>query len=244
MKRSTKPSPKSVKRRAARGRDAVIVGAGFSLLGLLLFLVVIPQLYADLRIARNANEAGHAEFAVAPIGDDVVVYGVLEGNPEVEGSAVLMVQEELRHDTSDSQSDWDWEEIQRDIPLLIMDLDGSAILLVTDQGPVNLRGERHEMLAAVAGTGLTDTFPYQDQRIAAGSTRTFSMRNGDPVTALGTKISENEIATRELFGGDPQGLAAELAQGATTFTLAAWCLGFAGIVILVIGFGAIRTGRF
>src|SRR3989337_2783291 len=114
--------------------------------------------------------------------------------------------------------------MEREIPLLVLAMDGGSVVLTTDSGPVNLRGERHEVVDAVAGTGFADTFPYQEQRLAEGSTRTFTFENGDQVTALGTKAGENEIAVRELYGGTPAQLSAELAKGATTFTIGTWCL--------------------
>lgn len=93
-------------------------------------------------------------------------------------------------------------------------------------------------------TGSADTFPYQDQRLAEGSTRTFTFENGDRVTALGTKAGENEIAIRELYGGTPAQLSAELAKGATIFTIGTWCLFGVGGLALLLAAWAGMSGRF
>lgn len=243
--KSTGKGPATIrKRRPARGRDGIIVGLGFGLLGLLFLFIVVPQVAKDFVVSRTGLVDNKADFDAVPIGDDVVVYGELDGNPSIEGEAVVIVQEELVRTQGGNDADWDWEETRRDIPLLILVMQGGSVVLTTDSGPVNLRGERHEVLDAVAGDNLADTYPYQDQRIAEGSTRTFTLKNGDRVTALGMKAGDNELAIRELFGGSPDQLTAELGKGATVFTLAAWCfLGFSGFAIGV-GIIAALRGKF
>jgi hypothetical protein len=248
MKTSSK-GPQLTKRRPSRGRDAVIVGVGFAILAALFLLIVVPAVAKDAGVAGSALAGNKAEFENVPVGEDVVVYGELTGNPEIvddevaEG-AILVVQDELRRSTDGNDSDWDWIEIRRDIPLLVLAMDDGTIVLTTDSGPVNLRGTVDEALHAGTGTGLTDTFPYQDQRIGELSTRMFTLQNGDMVTALGTKAGENELAIRELFAGEPDQLTAELQKGAMIFTWAAWCfLAFSGFAI---GLGIISAlrGRF
>lgn len=242
--KGAKRSPVNLKRRPSRGRDALIVGLGFISLGLLFMFIVLPQIAKDFAILQAASADTKAAFEALPLGNDVVVYGELAGNPSIEGEAIVLVRERLEFTTTSSDSDWDWQEVEREIPLLVLAMDGGSIVLTTDSGPVNLRGERHELVNAVAGTGLQDTFPYQDQRLAEGSTRTYTMENGDRITALGTKASENELAIRELFGGTPEQLSSELAKGATIFSIGAWCLfGVGGLMLGLAAFAAVR-GRF
>jgi hypothetical protein len=242
--KGTKRPPVNLKRRPSRGRDALIVGLGFIFLGLLFMLIVLPQIAKDFVISQAASADTKAAFEALPLGNDAAVYGELAGNPTIEGEAIVLVRERLQFTTTSNDSDWDWQEVEREIPLLVLAVDGGSIVLTTASGPVNLRGERHELVNAVAGTGLQDTFPYQDQRLAEGSTRTFTLQNGDQVTALGTKAGENELAIRELFGGTPAQLSAELAKGATVFTIGTWCLfGFGGLALLLAAWAGIR-GRF
>ena len=242
--KSAKRRPGSLKRRPSRGRDALIVGLGFIFIGFLFMFIVLPQIANDFVVSQASSAANKAAFEAIPIGNDVVVHGELTGNPTIEGDAVVLVREQLEFTTTGNESDWDWEEIEREIPLLVLTIDGGSVVLTTVSGPVNLRGERHEVVDAVAGTGFADTFPYQEQRLAEGSTRTFTFKNGDQVTTLGTKAGENEIAIRELFGGTPAQLSAELAKGATIFTIGTWCLfGFGGLALLLAVWAAVR-GRF
>lgn len=247
--KTSKKGPQLTKRRPSRGRDALIVGVGFAILAALFLLIVVPAVARDAGVAGSALAESKSEFEAVPVGDDVVVYGELAGNPEivdeeVADGAILVVQDELRRSTDGSDSDWDWVEIRREIPLLVLAMDDGSIVLTTDSGPVNLRGNVDEALHAGTGSGLADTFPYQDQRIGELSTRTFTLENGDMVTALGTKAGGNELAIRELFAGNPDQLAAELQKGAMIFTWAAWCfLAFSGFAI---GLGIISAlrGRF
>jgi hypothetical protein len=248
MKTASK-GPQLTKRRPSRGRDAIIVGVGFAILAALFLLIVVPTVAKDAGVAGSALVESKVEFEDVSEGRDVVVYGELSGNPEIvdeeiaEG-AILVVQDELRRTTNGSESDWDWVEIRREVPLLVLSMNGGSIVLTTDSGPVNLRGNVDEALHAGTGAGLADTFPYQDQRIGELSTRTFTLQNGNMVTALGTKAGENELAIRELFAGEPDQLVAELQKGAMIFTWAAWCfLAFSGFAI---GLGVIAAlrGRF
>jgi hypothetical protein len=248
MKTSNK-GPQLTKRRPSRGRDAIIVGVGFAILAGLFLLIVVPAVAKDAGVAGSALAENKAEFEAVPVGEDVVVYGELEGNPAIvdEGvaeGAILVVQDELLRSTDPNDSDWDWVEIRREIPLLVLSMDDGTIVLTTDSGPVNLRGNVAEALHAGTGADLVDTFPYQDMRIGEHSTRTFTLQNGDMVTALGTKMGENELAIRELFAGQPDQLTAELQKGAMIFTWAAWCfLAFSGFAI-GLGIIAALRGRF
>jgi hypothetical protein len=222
----------------------LIVGLGFIFIGLLFMFIVLPQIAKDFVVSRASAVVNKAAFEAIPIGNDVVVHGELIGNPTIEGEAILLVRERLEFTSSSNDSDWDWEEMESKIPLLVLAMDGGSVVLTTASGPVNLRGERHEVVDMVAGTGFADTFPYQDQRLAEGSTRTFSMQNGDQVTALGTKAGENEIAVREVYGGTPSQLSAELAKGATIFTFGTWCLFGVGGLMMVLAVWAGVRGRF
>ena len=243
MKSARKPQG-SLKRRPSRGRDALIVGLGFIFIGLLFMFIVLPQIAKDFVVSQASSAANKAEFEAVPIGNDVVVDGELTGNPTIEGEAVVLLRERLEFTTAGNDGDWDWQEIGREIPLLVLAMDGGSVVLTTASGTVNLRGERHEVVDVVAGSGFADTFPYQDQRLAEGSMRMFSMENGDQVTALGTKAGENEIAIRELFGGTAAQLSAELAKGATIFTFGTWCLFGVGGLMMVLAVWAGVRGRF
>ncbi len=243
MKSAKRPQG-SFKRRPSRGRDALIVGLGFIFIGLLFMFIVLPQIAKDFVVSQASSAGNKSAFEAIPVGNDVVVQGELTGNPIIEGEAVVLVRERLEVTTTGNESDWDWREIERQVPLLILAIDGGSVLLTTDSGPVNLRGERHEVLDAVARTGFADTYPYQEQRLAEGSVRTFTLENGDQVTALGTKAGENEIAVRELYGGTSAQLSAEMAKGATIFTIGTWCLFSVGGLMLVIAVWAAVRGRF
>lgn len=242
--KSAKRPPGSLKRRPSRGRDALIVGLGFIFLALLFLFIVLPQIARDFVVSQASSAANKAAFEAIPVGNDVVVQGELTGNPTIEGEAIVLVRERLAFTTAGSDSGWDWEEMESEIPLLVLAMDGGSVVLTTDSGPVNLRGERHEVVDTVAGAGFANTFPYQDQRLAEGSTRTFTLQNGDQVTALGTKAGENEIAIRELYGGTPAQLSAELAKGATIFTIGTWCLFGVGGLMMVLAAWAVVRGRF
>lgn len=242
--KSAKRPPGSLKRRPSRGRDALIVGLGFIFLGILFMFIVLPQVAKDLIVAQASATADKAAFEAIPGGNDVMVHGELTGNPTIEGDAVVLVRERLEFTSSGNDSDWDWEELESEIPLLVLEMDGGSVVLASDSGPLNLRGERHEVVDVVAGTGLADTFPYGDQRLGEGSTRTFTLKNGDTVTALGTRAGENEIAVRELFGGTPAQLSAELAKGAAVFSICVWGLfGLGGMMLALAAWAGIR-GRF
>ncbi len=242
--KAAKKGPLVSTKRKARGRDALIVGLVFILVGMLFFFIVLPQVAKDASLARSARAADMAAFRAGAVGEDVVVSGTLADNPTIEGDAVLLVREELRHTSSSGDSDWDWVILERNIPALNVSIDGGVVQTTATSGPVNLRGAVREQLIAVAGAGLTDTFPYQGQRIAAGSVRVFTLLNGDQVTVLGEKTSDDSIAPRELFAGSPDQLAAELAKGATVFTLTAWCFfGFGAFAIFLAAFSLVR-GRF
>jgi hypothetical protein len=248
MKTASK-GPQLTKRRPSRGRDAIIVGVGFAILAALFLLIVVPAVAKDAGVAGSSLAENKDEFGAVPVGEDAVVYGELEGNPEIVDEdvvqeAVLVVQDELRRSTDANDSDWDWVEIRREIPLLVLAMDGGTIVLTTDSGPVNLRGDVNEQLDAVSNDEIANTFPYQGQRIGEGSMRTYTLQNGDMVTALGTKMGQNELAIRELFAGEPDQLTAELQKGAMIFTWAAWCfLAFSGFAI-GLGIVAALRGRF
>lgn len=232
------------KRRQPRGRDAVIVGLGFILVGGLLAFLVTPQVAGDRAAARSAVVANIAEFEAVTGGEDVAVNGALVDNPTVDSDAVLIVREELVRVQRGDNTTWEWEPLDRVVPGLIIAISGGEVQTTGEVGPLNLLGERRERLESVVEGGLSDTTPYLGQRVAAGSVRSFSLQNGDEVTVLGAKTKDGRLAPRIIFGGDPAGLDAELASGGSIFRFVG--LGFmgAGVIGILIGLSMAARRKF
>jgi hypothetical protein len=245
LKQAGKGGPKQGgKRRQPRGRDAVIVGLGFILVGGLLAFLVAPSVAGDRAAARSALVVDAAAFESVASGEDVAVNGTLVENLAIEGEAVLLVREQLQRVRNGDNSRWEWEHLERTIPGLVIQIPGGIARTTGEVGTLNLLGERHESLESAVEGGLSDTTPYLGQRVAAGSVRSFSLYNGDEVTVLGTKTTDGRLAPRIIYGGDPAGLDAELARGTNVFRYVG--LGFmgAGFIGILIGLSMLLRRKF
>ena len=162
------------------------------------FVLAPQQALLAWRIDHIPQMDVAAVEAAAP-GADVLVTGVLEGNPPSVHDFVTYTLErwEVKTD-SEGQSYGRWVDVEGAFPDLRLVADGQPLLV---QGNIDVRllGAVH-MEMYQEGSDLrvpSDTIPLSD-----GTLRYHGLRNGDRVTVLGRKAASGGIVPSHLFAGD------------------------------------------
>jgi hypothetical protein len=192
---------------------AVFAAFGASLMccicGALMTFVFAPaQALQAARISGLPRVENAAAVQAVAAGDELLVTGVLTGNPVVfEDAGLVAYSEDEWQVTVPSSSNDDpgssrephgsWKSVKTDVPALTLEMNGQPVALQA-AGGVTLSGPLHEQL--VPGNGISAK--YNGQSLPDGSRRYQGLRNGDQVTVLGKKAAGEGIAPDQLFAGD------------------------------------------
>src|SRR5688572_4923145 len=192
---------------------AVFAAFGASLMccicGALMTFVFAPaQALQAARISGLPRVENAAAVAATAAGDELLVTGVLTGNPVVFEDASLVAYSEEEWQVSvpssssgdpDSSSEphGSWKSVKTVVPALTLEMDGQPVTLQA-AGSASLSGPLHEQLVPGNGIGAK----YNGKSLPDGSRRYQGLRNGDQATVLGKKTADGEIAPDQLFAGD------------------------------------------
>ncbi len=208
-------------------RNGVLAGQGFAFfifgLGALVMFVIAPSSAAKSTFIRQSPEIDAALFDYFEPGTRVVISGVLEGNPTVEGDFVAMAP--MVWTVSEEFADGAWLESGKFVPELTLAAGNGTIGTARGINPA-FGGRLHEVKDSPEGQ------PVSGDRWVRGFT------NGDTVTIIGETTADGKLLPGEIYGGSRSEMIEELARPSRVWR---W-IGF-GIMAAGVGTGVIVSRK-
>lgn len=235
------------------------IGAVFAAFGASLMCCVCGALMTFVFAPAQALQAAHisglppvesaAAVDAAAAGDELLVTGVLVGNPVLfeEAGLVAYSEEEWQVTVPSSSSDdpdsssephGTWKSVKTVVPALTLEMDGQPVALRA-AGSAHLSGPLHEQL--VAGNGIAAK--YNGKSLPDGTLRYQGLRNGDQTTVLGKKAADGGVAPGQLFAGDRAAFEESQRQAASGLLIGGILMMVFAPVVLVGGILGALFGR-
>ena len=234
------------RRRGANGCAILVVATVLFAVSLFLWLVILPDVERDSRAVEESFAANIAEYEAIPIGEDVVVTGVLAGNESIRADIIAVERDELIRFIDETDEDpsvqWRWDNLEREFPALTLAIEG-GVVQTAGGGRFTWRGEGLETVENGPPSDEPERYLYAGQNLTHGATRTFSLRNGDRVTLLGSKTESGSIQVRDLYAGEREGLAGLIEQSNQVLRFIALIFLGGAVLALVGGSLSILRGR-
>ncbi len=164
----------------------LVLGCG----ALTAFVLAPRQALLAWRMSRIPPMDAAAVETLAPV-EDVLLTGVLEGNPSLAHHFVAYTLERWEAKDANRPSDGRWVDAERVFPDLQLVVQGQPVL-VQSSAEVRLLGAVHVGVYQ-GNTGFQD---------ALHRTRYHGLRNGDQVTVLGRKAASGGVVPSYLFAGN------------------------------------------
>lgn len=182
----------------------------------------------EMRRVEALEMADAAALSSAQVGEDLLVFGSLDKNPELTQDGLVAFERQIWDIDEDSDGDASAEWEDQEVVFTALTIRSRGVSFKVERSePVRLDGAYHTTIVKEGAGSLV----YDG--IREGTLRHAGFRNGDRVTVLGKKSTADTVLADHLYGGTPEELADELRSTANFLTL--FGIGFMGISSLLAG---------
>lgn len=203
------------------------------------YFVILPSQQADLNVIREGFMADYAAYEAVPAGETISFSGTLTDNEPIFDDVVAIRRDELSEIRRQDSTEWQWHTVESNIPDLTVSVDG-GVVQTTRRTAAKLDGPTIERLE----TATSGSYRYHGERIGDGSTRTYTLTDGDFVTIIGFKRDDNSVGIRDIYAGSPEDLEAQFAQTGRMLTIITYLFAGVGLLMPIGGVANILRGRF
>ncbi|MBN1122243.1 MAG: hypothetical protein JXJ17_14290 [Anaerolineae bacterium] len=208
-------------------KSGFLSGQGFAvfifLLGAMVTFVIAPTSAAKSTMIQESQEIDALLFDYIEPGTQVVISGVLEGNPAVEGDFVTIAP--LIWTVNQEFANGAWLEGGKFVPELNVIAGSGTIPTAQGVNPA-FSGRLHEVKDSLEGQ------PVNGDRWVRG------FYNGDTVTIIGETTADGKLRPNEIYGGNREQMVDELSRPSRVWR---W-IGF-GIMASGVGTGLLVSRR-
>lgn len=199
----------------------------------------LPKNGANISALRERHISDYESYDALLSGTRIALTGTLADNPTVEDD-VVAIRRDMLIGTGRKNDRFKWSVSEAYLPNLNIAIEG-GVVQTSHLQYVSLEGENIEFLETFVSGG----YDYRGAKIGKGSTRTFTLRNGDSVTLIGVIQPDYTIGLEMLYGATtPTELESKLSKERLGYSLAFFGMMIGGLVLIPLGISRIKEGHY